>query len=81
MESSSRTTSPSEAEKSPTIIVPLGSKRGQNSKDPNASKWSYHEKGSSNLMDVQIEKKKQVIRVQKLVGLPPPALELLGRLS
>ena len=24
---------------------------------------------------------KQVIRVQKLVGLPPPALELLGRLS
>ena len=24
---------------------------------------------------------KQVIRVKKLVGLPPPALELLGRLS
>ena len=28
-----------------------------------------------------VNKIKQVIRVQKLVGLPPPALELLGRLS
>ena len=58
MESSSRTTSSSEAEKSPTLIVPPGSKRGQNSKDSNASKQSYNEKGSSNLMDVEIEKKK-----------------------
>ena len=33
-----------------------------------------------NDIDEKIERK-QVIRVQKLVGLPPPALELLARIS
>ena len=31
--------------------------------------------------DAEVKAAKQVIRVKKLVGLPPPALELLGRLS
>ena len=30
--------------------------------------------------EFQLNPYEQVIRVQKLVGLPPPALELLGRL-
>ena len=32
------------------------------------------------LPTVMIYPRKQVIRVKKLVGLPPPALELLGRI-